>query len=72
MLSGRAEDIKQHKWFEGLDWDALEVRRLEPPRAPKNDSAKRIMEITDMEANETPPEEDPTEMAECEVVFANF
>lgn len=72
MLNGRAGDIKQHKWFEGLDWAALEVRRLEPPRAPKNDSAKRIMEITEMEATETPPEEDPTEMAECEVVFANF
>lgn len=72
MLNGRAKDIKQHKWFDGLDWTALEARRLEPPRAPKNDSAKRIMEISEMEATEAIPEEDPAEMAECDVVFANF
>ena len=46
MLSGRAGDIKKHKWFEGLDWDALEARKLNPPRKPKEDSAKRLKELT--------------------------
>ena len=46
MLNGRANDIKKHKWFEGLDWDALEARKLQPPRKPKEDSAKRLKELT--------------------------
>ena len=72
MLNGRANDIKKHAFFEGLDWTALEARRLEPPRKPKDDCAKRIMEMTETESNEPKPEEDPAELAECEVVFANF
>lgn len=35
MLSGKAQDVKRHKWFEGLDWEALEARRLTPPRKPR-------------------------------------
>lgn len=46
MLNGRAADIKRHKWFDGLDWDALEARKMEPPRLPKDDSAKRLRELT--------------------------
>ena len=46
MLNGRANDIKKHKWFEGLDWDALEARKVQPPRKPKEDSAKRLKELT--------------------------
>lgn len=46
MLNGRAADIKRHKWFEGLDWEALEARKIEPPRRPKDDSAKRLRELT--------------------------
>ncbi len=46
MLAGRAGDIKRHKWFESLDWEALGARKLEPPRIPKDDSAKRLRELT--------------------------
>ena len=46
MLSGRAGDIKKHKWFEGLDWEALEARKVEPQRKPKDDSSKRLKELT--------------------------
>jgi cGMP-dependent protein kinase 2 len=45
MLNGRANDVKRHKWFEGLDWEALEARKIEPPRRPKEDSAKRLREL---------------------------
>ena len=72
MLQGRVRDIKTHAWFEGLDWDDLECRRLDTPRKPKDDSAKRIAELHDAEAAEERPEEDPTELAECDVVFADF
>ena len=46
MLIGRANDIKKHKWFEGLDWEALEARNVVPLRKPKEDSAKRLKELT--------------------------
>ena len=45
MLSGRAADIKRHKWFEGMDWEALSNRRVEPGRKPREDSAKRLKEL---------------------------
>lgn len=45
MLNGRARDIKKHKWFEGVDWEALAARRIEPNRLPQEDSAKRIKEL---------------------------
>lgn len=35
MLSGKAADVMKHKWFEGIDWDALSAKRLQPPRKPK-------------------------------------
>jgi hypothetical protein len=46
MLKLGATDIKQHKWFEGMDWEALAARKIQPPRTPGNDSAKRIAELT--------------------------
>jgi len=43
MLNGRARDVMNHKWFEGLNWAELEARRVVPPRKPKDsDSAKRL------------------------------
>jgi serine/threonine protein kinase len=35
MLSGKAQDVKRHRWFEGMDWAALEARRSAPARRPK-------------------------------------
>mmetsp|Transcript_23647 Transcript_23647/g.23848 ORF Transcript_23647/g.23848 Transcript_23647/m.23848 type:complete len:235 (-) Transcript_23647:6-710(-) len=31
---GAAEEVKAHKWFEDLDWEALTQRRLVPPIRP--------------------------------------
>jgi len=45
MLKGRANDVKQHPWFAGLDWIALAARKVETPRQPKDDSAKRLKEL---------------------------
>lgn len=43
MLNGRANDVKQHKWFEGMSWEELEARRVIPQRKPKeSDSSKRL------------------------------
>ena len=46
MLNGRAADIKRHKWFEGMDWEALAARRVQAPRVPVDDASKRISELT--------------------------
>ena len=45
MLAGKAADVKRHKWFDSIDWAALEARRVEPPRKPRDDSAKRLKEL---------------------------
>ena len=45
MLACKAADVKRHKWFDAIDWDALEARRVEPPRKPRDDSAKRLKEL---------------------------
>ena len=45
MLAGKATDVKRHKWFDSLDWEALEARRMEPPRKPRDDSSKRLKEL---------------------------
>jgi cGMP-dependent protein kinase 2 len=75
MLSGRAADVKRHRWFEGLDWEALEVRQLSAPRKPKEaDAAKRLKELLEAEKKSAakPPKESPEELAECEKVFTDF
>ncbi|KAL6746691.1 kinase-like domain-containing protein [Haematococcus lacustris] len=74
MLNGRANDIKQHKWFEGLAWEELEARRILAQRKPRDsDSSKRIKELTDNEKKTTKtPKESPEELQECEMVFADF
>ena len=30
MQAGRAADVKRHRWFEGLDWEALGARKAMP------------------------------------------
>ena len=29
------EDVKAHRWFKGIDWEALVQRKLPPPIVPK-------------------------------------
>jgi cGMP-dependent protein kinase 2 len=75
MLNGRANDIKNHKWFEGLSWEELEARRTGPPRRPKeSDSSKRLKELVDSEKKTAGkvPKETPEELQECELVFSDF
>ncbi|KAJ8928569.1 hypothetical protein NQ314_018854, partial [Rhamnusium bicolor] len=34
MKSG-AEDVKRHRWFKGIDWQDVAMRKLNPPVVPK-------------------------------------
>uniref|UniRef100_A0A7S3R8L1 cGMP-dependent protein kinase n=1 Tax=Dunaliella tertiolecta TaxID=3047 RepID=A0A7S3R8L1_DUNTE len=75
MLNGRAHDVMNHKWFEGLNWAELEARRVIPPRKPKDsDSAKRLKELVDVERKTggKVPKESAEELQDCEMVFADF
>ncbi|GBF87745.1 cyclic nucleotide dependent kinase [Raphidocelis subcapitata] len=75
MLSGGATDVMRHKWFDGIDWEALEAKRVTPPRRPKeSDSAKRLRELVETERRGAAraARESPEELAECEAVFGNF
>lgn len=45
VLAGKADDVKHHRWFTGFDWQGLAARKLNPPRRPNDDAAKRIKEI---------------------------
>lgn len=45
FLQGKARDVKQHRWFESFDWEALAARKLAAPRSPRDDAAKRIREL---------------------------
>lgn len=33
-LTGKSEDVKRHKFFKGVDWEALLNRQIEPPYIP--------------------------------------
>jgi len=33
------DEIKNHKWFDGLDWDAMQRREIDPPIVPSNEEA---------------------------------
>ena len=45
VRAGRAADVKRHRWFDGFEWEGLAARRLPPPRAPRDDAAKRLREL---------------------------
>ena len=34
LLNG-AEDVKTHKWFNGMDWEEVFNRKLRPPLVPR-------------------------------------
>lgn len=34
-LKNGIDDIKNHKWFAGIDWEALKLLKVDPPFVPK-------------------------------------
>ncbi len=34
-MKNGVEDIKRHKWFKGIDWEAVTQKKLIPPIVPK-------------------------------------
>uniref|UniRef100_A0A2K6KDV6 Protein kinase domain-containing protein n=1 Tax=Rhinopithecus bieti TaxID=61621 RepID=A0A2K6KDV6_RHIBE len=38
-MKNRAKDVKRHRWFSSVDWEAVPQRKLKPPIVPKIDTA---------------------------------
>ncbi|XP_029459555.1 cAMP-dependent protein kinase catalytic subunit PRKX isoform X1 [Rhinatrema bivittatum] len=69
-MKNGAEDVKKHRWFRSIDWDAVPQRKLKPPIVPK------LSHEGDTSNFETYPEEDwknvsPATSKELEL-FKNF
>jgi cGMP-dependent protein kinase 2 len=73
-LADGAAGVKRHAWFAGFDWGALEARRMVPPRAPRDDAARRIRELADAERRRgaRAPREGAEELAEATKIFEDF
>lgn len=55
MLQGQANDVKNHPWFAGIDWDSLAARKLMAPRTPKDDAQKRLKDLQVQSLHLSPP-----------------
>jgi cGMP-dependent protein kinase 2 len=73
MLSGKAGDIKKHKWFSPIEWNALASKKVEPLRRPREaDTAKRLVDVNRKYAVEKLPQLSKEEQYECDMVFKDF
>ncbi|NWT36560.1 PRKX kinase, partial [Chroicocephalus maculipennis] len=57
-MKNGADDVKRHRWFRSIDWDAVPQRRLKPPIVPKvsNDGDTSNFEAyPEDDWNKTPP-----------------
>ena len=41
-LSGGTEDIKKNEWFQGVDWNLVKFKRIQPPWIPELTSIEDI------------------------------
>jgi len=63
-LKNGVEDIKSHKWFEGLDWKAMTELRIEPPFVPvtsKEDDTSNFQRYDEEPIENLPEIKDPYE-----------
>ena len=50
-----AEEIKQHKWFAALDWNALEEKQLAAPLVPTVTDPLDTSNFDEFENQDAPP-----------------
>lgn len=55
------QEIKDHPWFEGIDWNKLLKKEISPPYVPKTNGDSDTGNVDDEFLNEA-PEETPAEM----------
>jgi len=56
-LNGGAEDVKNHPWFKGFDWDALKKRKMEVPYVPYIESEDDTSNFDEIPLTELHPAE---------------
>eukprot|EP00298_Acanthocystis_sp_HF-20_P026885 c4717_g1_i1.p1 GENE.c4717_g1_i1~~c4717_g1_i1.p1 ORF type:complete len:337 (-),score=79.76 c4717_g1_i1:25-1035(-) len=54
-MANGIEDIKQHKWFKGIDWEELENATLTPPIIPKVSNEADTSNFDQYEESPHPP-----------------
>lgn len=55
------QEVKDHPWFAGMDWDLLLQKKIPPPFVPKTTGDRDTGNVDDEFLNEM-PEETPAEM----------
>ena len=63
-LKNGVNDIKNHKWFEGLDWEAMAKRQIEPPYKPttsRDDDTSNFQKYDEEPIANLPAIKDPYE-----------
>ena len=55
-LKGRADDVQKHKWFRGIDWEALLRREVAPPIVPE---VRHPADTRNFEASPADPPDEP-------------
>lgn len=70
-IRGGGEAVKEHKWFEGMDWEALYAGRIEPPFIPR---VKGVGDTSNFEsyAESVEPTAPPQLSAEERTIFAEL
>eukprot|EP00898_Chlorokybus_atmophyticus_P003976 jgi/Chlat1/457/Chrsp103S00975 len=70
---GRANDVKAHAWFDGLDWELLSARKLSPPHLPpiRKHQQKKMYRPED-DPEEEMDEQEGAQLEEANRVFADF
>eukprot|EP00899_Mesostigma_viride_P018106 jgi/Mesvir1/26297/Mv12883-RA.1 len=71
-LSGRANDVKEHPWFDGLNWEELSARKLRPPPIPPPRKNERPKEEFIDDADDKPKKEELAQLAEAQKIFGEF
>jgi serine/threonine protein kinase len=68
VLKGGASLIKQHPWFDGFDWEALEKKKMAPPFVPEVKNATDTSHFLNTNIEDDPIEpylEDSSSWDDC-------
>eukprot|EP01115_Flamella_aegyptia_P001503 TRINITY_DN124955_c1_g2_i1.p1 TRINITY_DN124955_c1_g2~~TRINITY_DN124955_c1_g2_i1.p1 ORF type:complete len:134 (-),score=34.94 TRINITY_DN124955_c1_g2_i1:45-419(-) len=67
-LRDGATDVKKHKFFRGIDWDALANKQVKAPLVPDTDHEGDSINFEEYDE----PDEDPWPVSDIEDPFAAF
>lgn len=68
-MKGGAQEIKEHNWFRGVDWNMVKQKKIQPPWVPEIESSTDFQYF-----DEYPDSGQPlvTPSADQQKLFADF